>query len=406
MSEMSQATPRVLIAGGGIGGPALALFLHKAGIPSVVYEAYPRAEGIGGGLNLAPNGMQVLAALGLAETIIRRGTIARTSIFVDERGKPLGRLLYGDPNRYGQPAVSMTRAALAETLADELDRAGVPIHYAKRVTAVAEHGGGVSITFADGDTVEGDLLIGADGVRSAVRRAILPDGPHPQYTGLIGIGGFTPLSALPPQPAGDVEALTYTFGPRGFFGHGGGGCGTMMWWSNLFRTREFTHDELTRFDRGALQAELLSRFKGYHQPIEALIQNTDMLLRMNVYDIQSLPTWHKGRVLLIGDAAHAVSPNAGQGASMALEDAMCLAMLLRDCHGDYARAFDQFERQRKPRAERIVTEGRRRGGDKEIVSPFRSRLRNSMMKFFLSRARDDADAWLFSYKLDWQDTAA
>ncbi|MGZ3639140.1 MAG: FAD-dependent oxidoreductase, partial [Ktedonobacterales bacterium] len=258
---------------------------------------------------------------------------------------------------------------------------------------------------ADGDAAEGDLLIGADGVRSAVRQYLLPDGPHPAYTGMIGIGGFTSLSALPPQPLADIEALTYTFSGRGFFGHGGGGNGSMLWWSNLFRKREFTHDELTNFDRGEIQAELLARYKGFHEPVEALIKNTDTLVRVNVYDIQSLPTWHKGRVLLIGDAAHAVSPNAGQGASMVLEDAMCLAMLLRDCNGDFARAFDQFERHRKPRAEKIVAEGRRRGNDKEFVGPFRSRLRNAMLKFFLSRANDKADAWILGYKLNWNDKA-
>lgn len=400
---MTQATPHVLIAGGGVGGAALALFLQKAGISCAVYEAYPYTEGVGGGLNLAPNGMNVLDALGLAETLARQGTIARDSIFVDECGKLLGRLPYGDPKLYGQPSVSMSRAVLYRTLADELTRTGVRVHYSQRVTGVAERNGRVMVHFAGGDSAEGDLLIGADGVRSAVRQYVLPKGPHPQYTGMIGIGGFTPLSALPPQSPIDIEALTYTFSGRGFFGYGGGGGGSMLWWSNLFRPREFSHDELTCFDRGEIQAELLTRYKGYHQPVEALIKNTDTLLRVNVYDIQSLPAWHKGRVLLIGDAAHAVSPSAGQGASIALEDAMYLAMLLRDCAGDVERAIDQFERHRKPRAEKVVAEGRRRGNDKEFVGPFQSRLRNAMMKHFLSKADANADTWLFGYKLNWSD---
>lgn len=176
-----------------------------------------------------------------------------------------------------------------------------------------------------------------------------------------------------------------------------------MWWSNLWRKREFSHEELVNLDQRAIQDELLHRYRGYHEPIASLIRSTQSLLRMNIYDILSLPTWHKGRVALLGDAAHAVSPNAGQGASMALEDAMCLAMLLRDCGGDYARAFTGFERLRKDRVEKIVAEGRRRGGGKEEVSAFQSRLRNTMMKFFLGRASEKSDDWLFSYKLNWNE---
>jgi len=393
--------PRVLIAGGGVGGPALALFLKKAGISCAIFEAYPYSEGVGGGLNLALNGMNILAELGLAETLLTRATVAHESVFVDERGKSLGRLPYGDPSRYGQPAVSMSRALLFGLLAEELRRQEIPIHYEKRLSGVAENGDSVTITFADGGSAQGDLLIGADGVRSAVRRSLLPKGPHPAYTGIIGIGGFTPLPALPAIPQDDIEALTYTFGPRGFFGYGGADNGTMMWWSNLWRKREFSHEELANLDQRAIQDELLQRYRGYHEPITSLVTHTMSVLRMNVYDILSLPTWHQGRVALMGDAAHAVSPNAGQGASMTLEDAMCLAMLLRDCGGDHTRAFATFERLRKDRVEKIVAEGRRRGGGKEEVSAFQSRLRNTMMKFFLGRANEKSDDWLFTYKLNW-----
>ncbi len=402
---MSGSNPHVLIAGGGVGGPALALFLKKAGISCAIYEAYPYTEGVGGGLNLAPNGMNVLAALGLAESLASRATITHESVFMDERSRSLGRLPYGDPKRYGQPAVSMSRALLFGALAEELRRAEIPIHYEKRVNKVVENGATVTIFFTDGDSAQGDLLIGADGVRSAVRGYLLPDGPHPAYTGIIGIGGFAPLSSPPAIPQTDVEALTYTFGPRGFFGYGGADSGTMMWWSNLWRKREFSHDELTNLDQRAIQDELLQRYRGYHEPIASLIGTTSSILRMNIYDILSLPTWHRRRVALIGDAAHAVSPNAGQGASMTLEDAMCLAVLLRDCGGDHTRAFAAFERMRKHRVEKIVAEGRRRGGDKEEVSAFQSRLRNTMMKFFLGRASEKGDDWLFSYRLNWYEKA-
>ena len=115
--------------------------------------------------------MKVLAELGLAETLITRATIARASVFVDERGKALGRLPYGDPKRYGQPAVSLSRALLFGLLAEEMRREEIPVHYEKRVNGIIESGDTVTIHCTDGGSVQGDLLIGADGARSATRGA-------------------------------------------------------------------------------------------------------------------------------------------------------------------------------------------------------------------------------------------
>jgi 2-polyprenyl-6-methoxyphenol hydroxylase-like FAD-dependent oxidoreductase len=111
-------------------------------------------------------------------------------------------------------------------------------------------------------------------------------------------------------------------------------------------------------------------------------------------------------VVLIGDAAHAVSPNAGQGASMALEDAIYLAKLLRDAQGEHERAFERFERQRKPRVERIVAEGRRRSSDKKSVSPFESALRNAMLAIFVNLFGERSQDWLYRYRVDWEARAA
>ena len=139
----------------------------------------------------------------------------------------------------------------------------------------------------------------------------------------------------------------------------------------LFRDQELTRNELNHVDVDAVKAALLRRFGTYHQPIPALTTHSTGMLQLNVYDVRSLPTWHRRRILLIGDAAQAVSPNAGQGASLALEDAMYLATLLPDF--GYEAACDMFERHRKPRAEKVVAEGRRRGRDKSVVGPLQQR---------------------------------
>jgi 2-polyprenyl-6-methoxyphenol hydroxylase-like FAD-dependent oxidoreductase len=178
------------------------------------------------------------------------------------------------------------------------------------------------------------------------------------------------LSDVPGLADRDRQSLNFTFGHRGFFGYGGARPDEVMWWSNLWREKELTEAELNDLSIDAVKREMLSIYRGYHDPIEKLITHTGPPVKLNVYDIQTLPAWYKGRVVLIGDAAHAVSPNAGQGASMALEDAMYLAKVLCEAQGDHERAFERFERERKPRVERIVAEGRRRGSDPKSATPF------------------------------------
>jgi len=393
--------PHVLIIGGGVAGPALALFLQKAGISCAVYEAYPYTERVGAGLNIASNGMKVLAELGLAQTLIARGTPTYVNRFQNELGWTLAEIPYGDPVEFGQPCVSMSRATLFEALASEMKHKEIDIYYEKRLTFITDDQDEVVAHFEDGTSADGGLLVGADGVHSAVRGHILPEGPKPDYVGIIGIGGFVPLTALPPIPKKELGALTYTFGPKGFFGWSGGDSGTVMWWANLPQEKEFTKVELADLDWPAVQRELLARYRGYPKPIEAAIGNTTSLLRLNVYDILSLRTWHRDRIVLIGDAAHAVSPNSGQGASLALEDAMYLAKLLRDVAPNYKRAFDQFETDRKERVEKIVAEGRERARDKEIMSWFRSRMRDIMIIIFVRLYGKKSQRWKLDYKIDW-----
>jgi 2-polyprenyl-6-methoxyphenol hydroxylase-like FAD-dependent oxidoreductase len=151
---------------------------------------------------------------------------------------------------------------------------------------------------------------------------------------------------------------------------------------------------------------MLSIYGAYHEPIPRLIAQTGPPLKLNTYDIQRLPVWHKGRVVLSGDAAHAVSPSAGQGASMALEDAMYLAKVLREAQGNHEGAFERFERDRKPRVERIVAEGRRRSSDKKSVSPFKSALRNAMLAVFFNLFGERSQDWLYRYRIGWEARAA
>jgi 2-polyprenyl-6-methoxyphenol hydroxylase-like FAD-dependent oxidoreductase len=255
----------------------------------------------------------------------------------------------------------------------------------------------VTAEFADGTFAEGDLLIGADGVNSATRQLALPDLPAPDFTGMIGVGGFTSEALL---PATEQHAMTFAFGGRGFFGFSGSGDGQAMWWTNLPRSSPLSREELQQTSTDALRRELLARFGDYFAPVPRFIEESESILQLNIFDIQSLPSWHAGRVLVLGDAAHAVSPSAGQGASLALEDAMLLARLLRDAD-DYAAAFRAFEAERKPRVQRIVAEGRRRGGDKQLVGPLQAKVRELMLRVMLNAFGKHADDWVWRYQVDW-----
>jgi 2-polyprenyl-6-methoxyphenol hydroxylase-like FAD-dependent oxidoreductase len=394
---------KVLIIGGGIGGLALALFLRKAGISSTVYEAFPHKDGAGGGLNLAPNGMKVLAALGLAEKTRACGSAALEACFRNEHGRVLARFRNGPVEKYRQPAVSLMRSALHEVLTDEMSSQRLEIHYEKRLNTITQDAAKVVAYFADGTQAEGDILIGADGIHSQARSSILPNGPKPAYIGLIAMGGLVLGSTVPSLLQRDKQSLNFTYGAKGFFGYMGVHAGNVMWWSNLPSEKEFTPEELAALSLESIKTDMLAIYRGYHEPIPTLIANTLSPVKINLSDILSLPQWHAGRVLLIGDAAHAVSPNAGQGASMALEDAMVLAKLLRDSCGDYEHVFTQFETDRKPRVEKIVAEGRRRGVDKQIVSPFQSKIREIMMMVFINLFGEKGQDWLYKYAINWDE---
>jgi 2-polyprenyl-6-methoxyphenol hydroxylase-like FAD-dependent oxidoreductase len=390
----------VLIVGGGIAGQALALFLKKAGMTSAVYEARGPSHGIGGGLGLAPNGMNVLAALECAEALKARSSAAPVSYFRDERGRLLARLDNGG-TRYGEPLIAAMRSDLYAVLTDAIRGQAIPLTYNKALARIETRADAVVAHFSDGSTARGDLLVGADGVHSRTRREIMPNAPEPEFVGITGIGGTVALADMPELAPEQSRSFTFTFGPQGFAGFSGGRLGEEMWWANLPREKPYSETELAALSSDVLRRMLLGRFAGYYEPIPSLIARTHDIIALNIFDIQSLPSWHANRVMLIGDAAHAVSPNSGQGASLALEDAMYLAKLLRDCRGDYRAAFGRFERDRKPRVERIVAAGRRAASDKEIVSPLKSKVRNFMIAMMVRLIGIPGLAEAIGYRIDW-----
>jgi len=388
---------KALIIGAGIAGPTTAIFLKQAGIDAEVFEAWPYSSGIGGGLQIAPNGMHVLAEIGLADELIRRGSIAESFDFYSQSGARLGSVNRNMQARFGQPAVNMCRATLNETLVNKAwGKKMFALYFEKRLVGIEDRADRPVVAhFADGSTAEGDFVIGADGVHSVLRTHVVPDGPRPFDTGLIGFGGFVPRSVLADTPIG--QRVETTFGQSGFFGYGF--CSSdpndgVMWWSTQ-PSHGIDAAAFRGMSQDAIRRHLRNFHAGWHDPIQQILDAAENIVVTDTLDVATLPTWSRGRALLIGDAAHATSPHAGQGASLALEDAMRLSRLMQDGQ-ELGLTFQNFEIERRPRAEKIVALARRNGNSKREFSPTGAWIRDRMLKLLLPVTAKGMN-WMYAY---------
>jgi 2-polyprenyl-6-methoxyphenol hydroxylase-like FAD-dependent oxidoreductase len=392
---MTHRPRKALIIGAGIAGPVTAILLKKAGFDAAIYEAWPYSTGIGGGLQIAPNGMRVLAEVGLADELIRGGSVCESLDFLSQSGTALGSVNRDMEQRFGLPSVSMRRAMLNEAIVDKAWSSCVEMHFEKRLAHVEDRPDQPIVAhFTDGSSAEGDLLIGADGVHSAVRGHVVSDAPTPCDTGLLGFGGFVPRSIL--EAAGAPPSLAMTFGRSGFFGYGycaPDADGAMCWSSQPGHGIDAA--TFRAMDQIALRRHLQRFHAGWHDPIPQLIDAMQEIVVTATLDVATLPTWSRGRTVLIGDAAHATSPHAGQGASIALEDAYRLVAALCGEH-EIGTAFQNFESERRPRAERIVALARRNGNQKREFGPTGAWIRDRMIKLLMPFNTRGWD-WIYGY---------
>jgi 2-polyprenyl-6-methoxyphenol hydroxylase-like FAD-dependent oxidoreductase len=394
---------KVLIIGCGFAGTALALFLKQAGIESEIYEARQASDlDAGAFLFLAPNGMNVLKTLGLDGALKQEGLPTTGITFYNSRGKEIGELDNRfDGERYGARGHVLKRETIFRILRNEVERQGIPLHFGKRLEHVAQSSAGVQAIFEDGTTATGDTLIGADGINSSTRQIILPQSPQPSYLGLVDTGGFAHLPKL--------HYLTgpqhMVFGKRAFFGYVVKPSGEVFWFSNIPWEQEPSRADLGNISDEAWKNKLLELHHDDPKPILEIIKATSArgLGKWPTRDMPALPVWYRGAVCVMGDAAHATSPSAGQGASLALEDAIVLGKCLRDI-ADSERVFATFQRLRKARVEALIGQARRTSSGK-IPNPVGSFMRDLMLPMFL-KLGTQANARAYDYKVNWTEKIA
>lgn len=349
---------KVLIVGGGVAGCATALALHQAGILSVVYEAHTAGgDDAGAFLTVMANGMAALRSIDADRCVTDASYPAAAVELFSAEGQHLQqRTIEG-------PARTLTRAALYRALQGLAVARGIQVVHGKRMVdarpvdpagggAGSGAGGGVEVRFADGDRAEGDILVGADGIHSRTRHLIDPQAPTPRYTGQHVVYGYADGN-----PAGSApDAYHMVFGSRAFFGFTAPGDGRTWWFARINgeqRPGETTAEQWRDLALAAVRDDAT--------PAATIVAATGGdVVGGDSYDIPTTPNWHSDRMVLVGDAAHAASPAAAQGASMAFEDAVALAAALRE-QPDPAAAFDAYTTRRRQQTEETVAASARMG---------------------------------------------
>jgi 2-polyprenyl-6-methoxyphenol hydroxylase-like FAD-dependent oxidoreductase len=374
----SATSGKIVICGAGVGGLTLAIRLAELGFQTSLFEqrdeADLRREGVF--LTLAPNGMNGLKAIGCYDTVRDQGVETTGIEICNARGKRLGYADQADHERsFGAPSVTISRGRLAEILLERARTAGVDLRFATALTTLVSSPQGMRLEFADGESFDADIVVGADGLRSTVRGQVFPDYPAPHFTGLIGTGGITPTSA--PTTRGTMHM---TFGETAFFGYLIDANQTAFWFTSYSAESPSADGTIGNNER----ADRIRRMHASDpEPNRAILAGVTSIERpYPVFDMPELLAWSKGRVVLLGDAAHAVGPHAGQGASMAIEDALVLAACLQ-IEADHSSAFQSYEGLRRPRIAQVVKLTARNSSQKRASGRWSLFIRDLLLPIFI-----------------------
>ncbi|MGW6699025.1 FAD-dependent monooxygenase [Nocardia sp. NPDC055049] len=342
-----------IVVGGGIGGTAAALALVRKGWSVQVLERAPEIADVGSGISLWSNALRALDALGVGDTVRAQGLAEVSAGIRDDRGRWLARTDVATlRERFGAPVV-IHRARLLDIL-----RAALPEGIVRTGISVREATTDGAVVHSSG-TSSADLVVGADGIRSVVRRAVCGE-VAPRYA------GYTAWRAVV-----DIDEPLTEFGETW-------GRGARFGMAPLADGRVycFAVYDAPENAPGSL-AEVRDRFDNWHHPIPALLAAADQntVLHNDIYDLPALPTFTAGRIALLGDAAHAMTPNLGQGGCQALEDAVILARSAGEPDG-----LARYDRERRPRTQMITARSARIGTIAQLSARPLVTLRNTALR--------------------------
>jgi len=360
-----QMAKKIVIVGGGIGGAATALALHRAGFEATVYERTEKLREVGAGIALWANATHVLKSLGVLSDVLSSSDLITNYQFNSQSGEELVNV---SVDHFEVPAVCIHRADLHSLLWRNLPHEQLVL--GQSFERFEQKGNQVRAHFASGLTCESDALIGADGLRSRVRAALFGDS-QPIYRGFTTWRGLTDHIPSTYRPG----YISEFFGLGKAFGFVTIGKGRMYWYAAA-KASEAQPDAAVGRKR-----ELQELFQDWHTSIPELITATDEanVLKTDLYDRVPVRPWGQHNITLLGDAAHPTLPTLGQGACMALEDALVVTKCLL-AHSDPVAAFQQYESQRFARTKAIVEQSLRAGRMGKLENRVAVLLREVLMK--------------------------
>jgi 2-polyprenyl-6-methoxyphenol hydroxylase-like FAD-dependent oxidoreductase len=388
---------RIAIIGAGLGGLATAIALRRiAGVAPVVYEAHPgAADGVGAAVNIGPNGMRALGELGLQGAVARGGRVLRRWTMGRKNGDVLTQFPLRLEHQYGHPMVAVRRDLLMRLLLSEAEGSGARVRFDKRLLGLEQCGGAVRLHFGDGSSSEADFVVACDGVHSRARTLLFGEQPFVFH----GQGQSFGISRPGDQYELMRDRFDVTFGEDGYVGSYDIGRGHVLWFAGyeVKRTPAMSSPRSWDLTADHPMAAVERRIAGWHPMIAGILRGTITYCARGIGEMRPLERWHSGRVVLSGDAAHAMALHFGQGANMALEDAVVLALLVRR-HADggapphewIERAFEAFGRLRRPRCKEVAEHSRRMGERNHRTSLLMRSIRDLAIKRMGPRIMDSA----------------
>lgn len=358
----------IAIVGAGIGGLCAAIGLQRSGFNVTVYEQAEKLTQVGAGLSIWENAMRVLRTLGVADRVIKAGSSLEQFQLKTDKGETLYTIQPGslEPG-FNESSIAIHRADLHEILIDALTRGSLKLN--KTCVGIRQTDEQVMVDFANGETDSVDLLIAADGIHSTIRAQTFPHVTL-RYSGYTAWRGVVESSN---EFADSMASEIWGRGAR--FGIVRIDARRIYWFAIVNQPA----GERRAADEN--KACLLRKFAGWYPPVMSLIEGTpaDLILQNDIYDFAPLPRWTMGRVTLLGDAAHATTPNMGQGACMAIESAYSLTRSL-SMEEDHSRAFARYEQERHARTAQITNQSYAFGRMGQLENGFLCGMRNWMMR--------------------------